>query len=311
MNRLKIILLLISVFILTEVISYSSDVQIHSPWKKSGNSISVVDPLANVSIGNTGAAGARLDVHGDDGSTANITLNIHRDPGVGGNIVMLRSRGTMAAPTGVINGTILGSLVFTGYDTAAYASSIFYRATATETWSGTARGAKFSLHLTSNGSVTPFEAVSWDSTGNMGLSQTTPTAVIHIKAGTAAANTAPLKFASGTNLTTPEAGAVEYDGTNLFYTTSTPTRNTLASVLSATSASIGGGALIAGACANTTTAVTGAATTMAVIVTPTTYPGDGNFWHGYVSSANNVTVSICAAIAGTPTASTYIIRVIK
>ena len=56
------------------------------------------------------------------------------------------------------------------------------------------------------------------STGNLGVGITSPTAVIHLKSGTATASTAPLKFTSGTNLTTAEAGAVEYDGTHLFAT---------------------------------------------------------------------------------------------
>jgi len=80
---------------------------------------------------------------------------------------------------------------------------------------------------------------------------------------------------------------------------------------SATSASIGGGALSAGACASTATTVTGAASGMAVVATPTTYPGDGNYWVSYVSASNTVTTKICAAVAGTPTASTYNIRVLK
>lgn len=46
--------------------------------------------------------------------------------------------------------------------------------------------------------------------GNVGIGQTTPTAVLHLKGGTATANTAPLKFTSGTLLTTAEAGAVEF-----------------------------------------------------------------------------------------------------
>lgn len=53
---------------------------------------------------------------------------------------------------------------------------------------------------------------------------TSPTAVIHLAAGTTAASTAPLKFSSGTNMTTAEAGAVEYDGTSLFYTNSSAVR---------------------------------------------------------------------------------------
>jgi hypothetical protein len=54
--------------------------------------------------------------------------------------------------------------------------------------------------------------------GNVGIGQTSPTAVLHIKAGTATAGTAPLKLTSGTNLTTPENGTFEFDGTNLYFT---------------------------------------------------------------------------------------------
>lgn len=56
---------------------------------------------------------------------------------------------------------------------------------------------------------------------------TAPTALLMLAAGAASANTAPLKFTSGTNLTTPENGAVEYDGTN-YYVTSGGVRYTLA-----------------------------------------------------------------------------------
>ena len=56
------------------------------------------------------------------------------------------------------------------------------------------------------------------SSGNVGIGVTVPTAVLMLKAGTATASTAPLKFTSGINLTTAEAGAMEYNGTNLFFT---------------------------------------------------------------------------------------------
>ena len=52
------------------------------------------------------------------------------------------------------------------------------------------------------------------------------TAWLHLGAGTSSASTAPLKFTSGTNTTTAEAGAMEYDGTNLFFTRSGTTRET-------------------------------------------------------------------------------------
>lgn len=46
----------------------------------------------------------------------------------------------------------------------------------------------------------------------------TPTAYLHLAAGTATANTAPLKFTSGTSLTTPESGCIEFDGSDFFLT---------------------------------------------------------------------------------------------
>lgn len=47
------------------------------------------------------------------------------------------------------------------------------------------------------------------------------TALLTIAAGGSAANTGPLKFTSGTNLGTPEAGVVEYDGTVMTATSNT------------------------------------------------------------------------------------------
>lgn len=58
------------------------------------------------------------------------------------------------------------------------------------------------------------------STGQTGFGQSTPTATIHLKAGTTAASTAPLKFTSGSLMSTAEAGAVEFL-TDAFYGTIT------------------------------------------------------------------------------------------
>lgn len=78
-----------------------------------------------------------------------------------------------------------------------------------------------------------------------------------------------------------------------------------------TSTSIGGSLLAAGGCTSGATTVTGATSSMEVVVTPTTYPGDGVFWNGYVSSANTITVKVCEVILGTPTASTYNLMAIQ
>lgn len=74
--------------------------------------------------------------------------------------------------------------------------------------------------------------------GNVGIGVASPSARLAIAAGTATAGTAPLKFASGTNLATPEAGAVEYNGTQLFFSPST-TRNIVAQVSGSTALTSG------------------------------------------------------------------------
>jgi hypothetical protein len=78
-----------------------------------------------------------------------------------------------------------------------------------------------------------------------------------------------------------------------------------------TSSSIGGSALLAGACSSTTVSITGLTTAMVVDATPATYPGDSAYWKAYASAAGTATVKVCEAIAGTPTASIYNIRVIQ
>jgi hypothetical protein len=52
--------------------------------------------------------------------------------------------------------------------------------------------------------------------GNVGIGTTAPTAYLHLKAGTATANTAPLKLTKGVLNTTAEIGAIEFvdDDTN-------------------------------------------------------------------------------------------------
>lgn len=54
------------------------------------------------------------------------------------------------------------------------------------------------------------EAVRINATQKVGIGVNAPTAWLHLKAGTTAASTAPLKFNSGSLMTAPEIGAVEF-----------------------------------------------------------------------------------------------------
>ncbi len=115
---------------------------------------------------------------------------------------------------------------------------------------GTAASENLALSSTSNatkGKITMGSSAYDELNNRLGVGTATPTAALHLKAGTATANTAPLKLTAGTNLTTPEAGALEFDGTRLFYTTSTPSR---ISVLGNNLGLTGGTTLVGGTAAS-------------------------------------------------------------
>lgn len=65
---------------------------------------------------------------------------------------------------------------------------------------------------------TTAEKMRLTSAGQLGVGLVGPTANVHLKAGTATANTSPLKFNTGTLLTTPEDGAMEYAASHLYFT---------------------------------------------------------------------------------------------
>ena len=63
--------------------------------------------------------------------------------------------------------------------------------------------------------------VTVDTTNSLIGIGTAPSSILHLKAGVAAANGSPLKFTTGVNLTSIEAGAVEFDGTSITFTPNT------------------------------------------------------------------------------------------
>jgi|694.fasta_scaffold03889_12 hypothetical protein len=127
-------------------------------------------------------------------------------------------------------------------------------------------------------------------TGNIGIGTINPTARLQLAAGTSSANTAPLKLTAGTNLTTPEAGAIEWDGTNLFLTKSGDVRQTINQGLTATT-SLDFPSTAVGAVSNLTLTVTGADINDVVSlgVPNGSVPVTGDF-SAWVSAANTVTV---------------------
>lgn len=146
--------------------------------------------------------------------------------------------------------------------------------------------------------------------GNFGVGIAQPSALVHLKAGTATASTAPLKFTSGTNLTTPEAGAVEFDGTNYFVTSST-TRYTMAKTLIG-SATLDFPNTSTRTSADLTITVTGATTNDFVTVNPPTVNAN-TCYTAWVSAANTITVRFNNYSGGSinPSSGTFRVTVLK
>ncbi len=120
-------------------------------------------------------------------------------PAIGGTTASTVRGTTITATTafsGPLNGTVGATTPSTGAFTTLSASS-------------TVSGTGFSTYLASPPAI--------GGTAAAAGTFTTVTGRLTPSAGTATAGTAPLKFTSGTNLTTAEAGAMEYDGENLYF----------------------------------------------------------------------------------------------
>lgn len=148
--------------------------------------------------------------------------------------------------------------------------------------------------------------------GNFGVGVAQPSAALHLKAGTATASTAPLKFTTGVNLTTPEDGTMEYDGTN-YYVSSGSTRYTMAKTLIGSS-SLDFPSTATRVSADLTITVTGATTNDFVIVNPPSASLVANTCYtAWVSAANTVTVRFNNYSGGTlnPAAGTFRVTVLR
>ena len=149
--------------------------------------------------------------------------------------------------------------------------------------------------------------------GSVGIGTTTPTAQVHIAAGSTSANTAPLKFTSGTNMTTPEDGAVEYDGTDYFVTAGS-TRYTLMKALNG-SATLDFPSTSPNTYSDLTITVTGASTGDVVSLGAGAHPGVANTsFFAWVSASNTVTVrfnNADASLTVDPGSATFKVSVFK
>jgi hypothetical protein len=142
-----------------------------------------------------------------------------------------------------------------------------------------------------------------------------PTAWLHLGAGLATVNAAPLKFTTGTVLTTPEDGAVEYDGTDLYLTTSSIRYKLSKTLTGQLSTNFGVSSLTAWNAVTTTLSVPGAQEGDVVMVNANSGAVNPSsiIITAYVTSANTVTLKAynASAMPVSIASDTYKVRVIK
>jgi hypothetical protein len=175
-------------------------------------------------------AGSSVSGISSTGNTEDAAAVSSEAYGVAPTFVSRRAGGTFASPTTTNLGDVIGQWKALGY-LGGFLTRASLDITATENWTSTAKGTAIGMSVTpigANGRIQMFQ-VSGKGVALGYNVNTFATAYLHLMAGTATANTAPLKLNTGVDLTTPEQGAVEFSGGRLKFTPST-TRESLAFV---------------------------------------------------------------------------------
>lgn len=142
--------------------------------------------------------------------------------GGGAQNVFRRAGGTFASPSATLNGMNLGALSFRGHNGTAFVGSKgLIAVTAAEDWTLTANGTAMLFQVVANGTTALATAISILNSRNVGLSITTPTALIDIAASTT--TRASQRIRAGARPTPPNTGDIWDDGALVSYQVSSAT----------------------------------------------------------------------------------------
>ncbi|MCM2352919.1 MAG: tail fiber domain-containing protein [Pseudobdellovibrio sp.] len=181
----------------------------------------------NVGIG-TSAPATTLHIAGSNGI---VTVERNSSDSFGAHQIFQKSRGSTAAPTLVSSNDEITTLWARGYDGSAYQTAARIKMVVDGATGVSDIPGRIEFTTSPDGSSTEQTRMVIKNDGNVGIGLTTPSAVLHLKSGTSA--TASFKLTSGTLLTAPQTGALEYDGNNLYFTDGTSTRRTITSTAGA------------------------------------------------------------------------------
>lgn len=221
----------------TRTAGYNTDLRFFTNNTVGGNAFSErmrIESGGNVVIGHN-AASARLHARGSGSTSATNALLLEESGGA--SLFQVRDDGlAILTYDGVLNGYPSALTVRTaaaGASSAATGTGVNFQMTPfggggsyvtagrisvvqEVDWTSTASTQDAYMEFTVAENGTEQIGLTIKSNRNVGVGQSTANARLHVRAGSATANTAPIKLDSGAVLTTPEAGAIEYE-TDTFY----------------------------------------------------------------------------------------------
>ena len=169
-------------------------------------------------------SGSLVEMDSIDPTAADLRIKLVSNDDLGTGIAFVKTRGGLTSTTSVLYGDELGHLWFrakVGSTGATLNSIVSYY-----TGNGTTTSLLGDLVFNTNNGTVPIERVRINHNGFTSFGNLNGTALITINSGTT--TYAPLKFTDGTLLSSPQEGAVEFDGTKWYGTISGDTRKTFA-----------------------------------------------------------------------------------
>ncbi|MFN0174536.1 MAG: hypothetical protein ACKVU0_07820 [Saprospiraceae bacterium] len=138
-------------------------------WTATGNDISNTNTNF-VGVG-TNAPSSKLSVHSQN-SLSEFEVRYY-----GANSIsrLGRANGSIASPTSILGGNVLGTIAFDGYSGSGFAVGAFLSTRATENWGASNIGTRLELGTTANGSSGPISRLVIDHDGSVGLGFTPQT----------------------------------------------------------------------------------------------------------------------------------------
>jgi hypothetical protein len=150
-------------------------------------------------IGTAAPATVLHTVSSGDAAPRGALFSHYQGDNGGSQVTLRKGRGTLASPSPISIGDVIGRLRFEGCDTLTptYVEGAYIITNATEIWSSAAHGTYLAFGTTANTTTGAVERLRIDQNGNVGIGTTNPQAALHLNSGVFQINATKIADQSG------------------------------------------------------------------------------------------------------------------